>query len=169
VASNWRDLRGRVKSAGILGHGPKSREPSSPWCPMPNLIGSIRNSKSRQSLFCDHEQGDGLMKIATIVTAMALALSSSYAFAAGAAAVRAPGGAATAPMGGSAAAPMGGSAGAPMGGSAAATSRGSTSPGVISPGAAPGTTTGLGTGTPGLNANGPCNGASPTSGNAPSC
>jgi hypothetical protein len=97
------------------------------------------------------------MKTTTIVTAMALAVSSSCAFGAGGV-VKSPTSAAGAPMGGSAAAPMG--------------TGGTPSPRVISPNVSP--TTGMGTGNstgtpPGLNANGPCNGASSTSGNAPPC
>jgi hypothetical protein len=92
------------------------------------------------------------MKITTIVLATALAISPGCAFAAGAGT---PGAAA-----GGAAGKAGSSAGA----------RAGVAPGVAAPGvAAPNTTPGMGTGTtsgapatPGLNANGPCNGASST-------
>ena len=87
-----------------------------------------------------------VMKITTIMLATALAISSGCALAAGA---RTSG---TAAHG--AAATAGGSSGVRAG---------------VSPGLAPSTTTGMGTGattgapaTPGLNANGPCNGASST-------
>jgi len=96
------------------------------------------------------------MKITTIVMATALAISSGCAFAAGAGT---PGAAA-----GGAAGKAGGSAGARAG-----VAPGVAAPGVAAPNTTPGTTTGMGTGTtsgapatPGLNANGPCNGASST-------
>jgi hypothetical protein len=91
-----------------------------------------------------------VMKITTIVLATALAISPGWALAAGA---RTSG---TAAHG--AAGTAGGSSGV----------RAGVSPGVA-PSTTPGTTTGMGTGTitgapatPGLNANGPCNGASST-------
>jgi hypothetical protein len=90
------------------------------------------------------------MKITTIMLAAALAISSGCAFAAGAGT---PGAAA-----GGAAGKAGSSAGARAGLSLG-----------VAPSTIPGTTTGMGTGTttgalatPGLNANGPCNGASST-------
>ena len=96
------------------------------------------------------------MKITTIVMAMALTISSGWAFAAGAGT---PGAAA-----GGAAGKAGGAAGARAG-----VAPGVAAPGVAAPNTTPGTTTGMGTGTtsgapatPGLNANGPCNGASST-------
>jgi hypothetical protein len=91
------------------------------------------------------------MKITTILMATVLAISSGCAFAAGA---------------GTPGAAAGGAAGKP-GSSAGA--RAGVAPRVAAPGVAPGITTGLGTATttgvpatPGLNANGPCNGASST-------
>jgi hypothetical protein len=96
------------------------------------------------------------MKITTFVMATALAISSGCAVAAG---TGTPGAAA-----GEAAGKPGGSAGARAGVAPRVAA-----PGVAAPNTTPGTTTGMGTGTtsgapatPGLNANGPCNGASST-------
>jgi hypothetical protein len=104
-----------------------------------------------------------MKKITTAVLTGVLALSSGFAFAQG--------------VGGT-----GGSVGGISGGTAGASSIGSPTGGV---GTTPSTTTGLGNGNnpgigdrsdpsvrvnPGLNANGPCNGARSTSGNnTPSC
>jgi hypothetical protein len=114
------------------------------------LIDPIWNDGRRQSLSFGVNKETEVTKITTIVLATALAISSGYALAAGAS----TGG--TAAHG--AAGTVGGSSGVRAG---------------VSPGAAPsttpGTTTGMGIGaatgvpaTPGLNANGPCNGASST-------
>ena len=91
------------------------------------------------------------MKITTIVVAAALAMSTGCAFAAGSGAGEV-------------------AAGRTVGtANSSAGARGGVSPRVAAPGGVsittPGTTTGMGTGgpvTPGLNANGPCNGASST-------
>ena len=92
------------------------------------------------------------MKITTIMLAAALAISSGCAFAAGA---------------GTPGAAAGGAAG--KAGSSAGARAGVAAPGVAAPNTTSSTTTGMGTGTttgapatPGLNANGPCNGASST-------
>jgi DNA polymerase-3 subunit gamma/tau len=86
------------------------------------------------------------MKITTIVLATVLAISSGCAFAAGA-----------------------GTPGAAAGGAAGKAGSAGARAGMAAPGVAPGITTGVGTATttgvpatPGLNANGPCNGASST-------
>jgi hypothetical protein len=133
-----------------------------------NYIDPIWNVVRRQSLSFDiNNKETEVMKITTIVIATALAISTSCAFAAG--------------SGAGGGGPGGGAAGA-AGGASAGAGAGAASPGVTAPGGAssttPGTTTGTATGsatgatttpgqtpaTPGLNANGPCNGASSTTG-----